>query len=443
MPATELTGVPRVTKRDLTRQDYKTLGLAALGGALEFYDFIIFVFFAPAIGQLFFPHDIPDWLRQLQTYGIFAAGYLARPLGGVILAHFGDLVGRKRMFSLSVLLMAVPTLLMGLLPTYDTIGIFAPVLLLLFRILQGAAVGGEVPGAWVFVAEHVPSRHIGYACGTLTAGLTAGILLGSLVATGINSRYSTTEVGAFAWRIPFLLGGVFGLFSVYLRRWLHETPVFAEMKAKKALAAEIPLKAVLRDHGRAVIVSMLLTWMLSAAIVVVILMTPSLLQKQFHLTPASTLFANSVATLCLTIGCIVAGSLAGWLGARCVIVVGGLLLGACYFLLYVRVAADVTSLPLFYGIAGFAVGVIGAIPNVMVCSFPAAVRFSGISFSYNVAYAIFGGLTPVLVSLMMKSNPLAPVVYVASICVLGAIAVLFSKHAREAHSVAVPLAPVQ
>lgn len=430
MQASELSGVPRAAERALTRSDYKTLGLAALGGALEFYDFIIFVFFAPAIGQLFFPHDIPDWLRTLQTYGIFAAGYLARPLGGVIMAHFGDLVGRKRMFTLSVLMMSVPTLLMGLLPTYDTVGILAPVLLLLFRILQGAAVGGEVPGAWVFVSEHVPSRHIGYACGTLTAGLTAGILLGSLVAAGINSRYSSSEVAAFAWRIPFLLGGVFGLFSVYLRRWLHETPVFAEMKAKKALAAEIPLKAVLRDHGRAVIVSMLLTWMLSAAIVVVILMTPALLQKQFHLTPATTLFANSIATLCLTAGCITAGSLAGTIGAKRVLGIGGLVLAACYYLLFARVAADASTLPIYYGIAGFAVGTIGAVPYVMVKSFPAVVRFSGISFSYNVAYAIFGGLTPVIVSLMMKSNPLAPVMYVAAICVLGAIAVQFAKDAR-------------
>ncbi|CAN0624711.1 Major facilitator superfamily MFS_1 [Burkholderia multivorans] len=431
MQATEFTGVPHAAaQRALTRHDYKTLGLAALGGALEFYDFIIFVFFAPAIGQLFFPHDIPDWLRQLQTFGIFAAGYLARPLGGVIMAHFGDLVGRKRMFTLSVLLMSVPTLLMGLLPTYDTIGILAPVLLLLFRILQGAAVGGEVPGAWVFVSEHVPSRHIGYACGTLTAGLTAGILLGSLVAAGINSRYSSAQVADFAWRIPFLLGGVFGLFSVYLRRWLHETPVFAEMKARKTLADEIPLKAVLRDHGRAVVVSMLLTWMLSAAIVVVILMTPTLLQKQFHLAPATTLFANSIATLCLTAGCIFAGALAGWIGPKRVLSIGGLLLAACYYLLFARVAADATTLPLFYGIAGFTVGTIGVVPYVMVKSFPAVVRFSGISFSYNVAYAIFGGLTPVIVSLMMKSNPLAPVAYVATICVLGAVAVLFSKDAR-------------
>ncbi|MGL4792109.1 MAG: MFS transporter, partial [Aeromonas jandaei] len=99
--------------RPLNRQDYKTLGLAALGGALEFYDFIIFVFFAVVIGELFFPADIPEWLRQFQTFGIFAAGYLARPLGGIIMAHFGDLIGRKRMFTLSIIMMALPTLLIG------------------------------------------------------------------------------------------------------------------------------------------------------------------------------------------------------------------------------------------------------------------------------------------------------------------------------------------
>ena len=231
MQATNLGGAQAVTPRPLGRSDYKTLGLAALGGALEFYDFIIFVFFAPAIGQLFFPAAMPDWLRQVQTFGIFAAGYLARPLGGIIMAHFGDLFGRKRMFTLSVLLMSVPTLMMGLLPTYASIGVLAPVLLLLLRVMQGAAVGGEVPGAWVFVSEHVPQRHIGYACGTLTAGLTAGILLGSLIASAINRHFAPAEISAYAWRIPFLLGGVFGMFSVYLRRWLHETPVFAELQA--------------------------------------------------------------------------------------------------------------------------------------------------------------------------------------------------------------------
>ena len=154
-----------VQDRRLTAREYKTLCLATLGGLLEFYDFIIFVFFANTIGELFFPPEISDWLRQFQTFGIFAAGYLARPLGGVVMAHVGDLRGRKQMFTLSIFLMALPTLGIGLLPTYSKLGFWAPVLLLLLRILQGVAVGGEVPGAWVFVSEHVHPSQVGMACG--------------------------------------------------------------------------------------------------------------------------------------------------------------------------------------------------------------------------------------------------------------------------------------
>jgi MFS family permease len=114
------------TNRLLNREDYKTLGLSALGGTLEFYDFVVFVFFANVIGSLFFPASLPEWMRQLQTLGIFAAGYLARPIGGILIAHFGDILGRKKMFTLSVFLMAVPTLVIGLLPTYETIGLPLP-----------------------------------------------------------------------------------------------------------------------------------------------------------------------------------------------------------------------------------------------------------------------------------------------------------------------------
>jgi len=247
---------------------------------------------------------MPDWLRQVQTFGIFAAGYLARPLGGIIMAHFGDLLGRKQMFMLSVFLMAVPTLLIGLLPTYAAIGIWAPLLLLALRLLQGAAIGGEVPGAWVFVAEHVPQNRVGFACGTLTAGLTGGILLGSLVAMAINKSYTPEQVLAEAWRIPFLVGGIFGLLAVWLRQWLHETPIFKDLQAKQALADELPLKKVVREHRSAIVVTMLMTWLLSAAIVVMILMTPALIQKLYGISAATALEAGSIATLFLSFGCI-------------------------------------------------------------------------------------------------------------------------------------------
>ncbi|TCV99097.1 MFS transporter [Biostraticola tofi] len=407
--------------RRLNRQDYKTLSLAALGGALEFYDFIIFVFFAGVMGKLFFPADMPEWLRQMQTFGIFAAGYLARPLGGIILAHFGDKVGRKKMFSLSILLMAVPTLAMGLLPTYASIGITAPVLLLLLRILQGAAIGGEVPGAWVFVSEHVPARRIGFACGTLTAGLTVGILLGSFIATLLNTFLSQQAIADGGWRIPFLLGGIFGLGAMYLRRWLSETPIFIEMQARKTLAQELPLKSVVVNHKMAVMVSMLLTWLLSAGIVVVILMAPLWLQQQAGVTPAVSLQANSLATIALAVGCIITGLLIDRFGAGKTFIVGCGLLALFSWLFYHCDTSNTAQLFLAYGLAGFSVGVVGGVPYVMVHAFPAAVRFSGISFSYNVAYAIFGGLTPVMVTMIMKVTPMAPAWYVLGLALMGMV----------------------
>jgi MFS family permease len=410
--------------RPLNRRDVKTLVLAALGGALEFYDFVIFVFFTAVIGQLFFPPDIPEWLRQLQAYGIFAAGYFARPLGGLIMAHFGDRAGRKRMFTLSVFLMAVPTLLIGFLPVYSSIGYFAPLALLVLRVLQGAAIGGEVPGAWVFVAEHVPARRIGLACGLLTSGLTAGILIGSLVATGINLALTPDQIHLYGWRLPFIAGGFFGFFAVYLRSWLAETPIFIEISRRKALSRELPLKAILKYHGKAILVSALTTWTLTAAIVVMILMTPNLLQKLLGFSPVATLEANSLATLTLSIACVLAGIAADRFGAVRVMVIGGLSIAASSYLLYLGAAPAPGLLLPLYALTGLCVGSIAVVPFIMVRVFPPEIRFTGVSFAYNIAYAVFGGLTPLVVAKLTTINPLAPVHYVAAIVLVGILAVL-------------------
>ncbi|WP_242108422.1 MFS transporter [Luteimonas aquatica] len=408
--------------RPFDRGDARTLGLSALGGALEFYDFVVFVFFAKALGHLFFPPDTAPWLAQLQTYGIFATGYLARPLGGIVMAHFGDLVGRKRMFTLSVFLMSVPTLLIALLPTYAQAGVLAPLLLLLLRIVQGIAVGGEVPGAWVFVAEHVPRNRVGFACASLTAGLTVGILIGSLLAAWINARYSEAEVQGWVWRVPFLLGGAFGLLAVYLRRWLSETPVFAEMRERRELAEGYPVREVLARHRGGVAISMLVSWMLTAAIVVMILMTPTLVQEAFALPAALAFRGNSVATAALAVGCLAFGWATDRFGVARTLLVGAIGLAAASCLLYAHLAAGAQSqfVPL-YALAGFFAGTVGTVPAVMIAAFPPAVRFSGLSFSYNVAYAVFGGITPPLVGWLSASlGGMAPAYYVTLTCAIGA-----------------------
>ncbi|MBJ7555201.1 MFS transporter [Marinomonas spartinae] len=410
--------------RRLNRSDAKTLSLSALGGALEFYDFVIFVYFANVVGSLFFPADMPEWLRQVQTYGIFAAGYLARPLGGVIMAHFGDILGRKRMFMMSILLMAVPTLAIGLMPTYETIGIAAPLLLLFFRVLQGAAIGGEAPGAWVFVTEHVSKRHVGFACGVLSSGLVAGILIGSLVATFMHSIYSAAEIHSYAWRYPFILGGLFGFITMYLRRWLQETPVFKEMESRKELAQELPIKSVVKKHIPSVLISMAVTWVLTAAVVVTILMTPALLQKLIHLDPQTSLEANSLAIICVIIGCWVCGALADRFGNGPILAIFSIGLGVSYWMFYSTMLHDTSLLFPMYALVGFFVGLTGVVPAIAVKSFPAAIRFSGLSFSYNLAYAIFGGTTPLVVSTLLREDPLAPAYYVAFVCGVGVLASL-------------------
>jgi MFS family permease len=402
-------------------RDVSTLVLSALGGALEFYDFVVFVFFTKALGHLFFPAEMPAWLAQLQVYGIFAAGYLVRPLGGIVMAHFGDKVGRKKMFLLSVLLMALPTLAIGLLPVYAQVGVLAPLLLLLMRLLQGMAIGGEVPGAWVFVAEHAPPGRVGFACAALTSGLTVGILIGSLVAAGINAHYGD-RVLEFAWRIPFLLGGVFGLLAVWLRRWLEETPVFEALRERKQLARELPVSMVLKRHRRGVVVSMLLTWTLTAAVLVVILMTPTLVQAKFHIDAARAFQGNSWAALCLCFGCIGGGLLADRIGYGWSLLLGSLVMLAATYALYLDLIAGGSHFLALYALAGLCVGVVAIVPAVMVAAFPPAVRFSGISFSYNLAYAVFGATTPPLIGLLAaKFGALAPAHYVAITAVVSAL----------------------
>ena len=290
-----------------SRSDYKTLGLAALGGALEIYDFIIFVFFALTLSQLFFPPEMPEWLRLLQSFGIFVTGYLARPLGGILMAHFADQLGRKRVFSLSILMMALPCLLIGIMPTYAQIGYFAPLLLLLLRVLQGAAVGGEVPSAWVFVAEHAPAGHRGYALGFLQAGLTFGYLLGALTATLLAQIFTPAEILDYAWRFPFLLGGLFGVIGVWLRRWLSETPVFMALQARREADAELPLRTVMREHRHMLLPAMFLTCVLTSAVVVLVVITPTVMQQSFGMTPSHTFALSSLGIVFLNIGCVIAG----------------------------------------------------------------------------------------------------------------------------------------
>jgi MFS family permease len=294
------------------------------------------------------------------------------------------------------------------------------------RVMQGIAIGGEAPGGWVFVAEHVQNRHVGFAVGLLTGGLSSGILLGSLVATGVNLTFTQEQIAGGFWRLPFVIGGAFGFIAMLLRRWLDETPVFEELRRRAALARELPLGAVLRCHRSAIAVSVLTTWMLTAAIVVVILMTPSMLQNLFHLRPLDVQLANLAGTAALCLSTVAVGAATDRFGIRRVAVPMLVLLIVATYVLYIGAGRLPSALVPLYVLAGFAAGAAVLTPIVMVRAFPPPVRFTGVSFSYNISYALFGGLTPLFVSWLAHLNPLGPAHYMAGAAVLGLLAILIA-----------------
>ncbi|MFB4393672.1 MULTISPECIES: MFS transporter [unclassified Pseudomonas] len=417
-----------------SRSDHRTLGLAALGGALEIYDFIIFVFFALTLSQLFFPPEMPEWLRLLQSFGIFVTGYLARPLGGILMAHFADHLGRKRVFSLSILMMALPCLLIGVMPTYADIGYAAPLLLLALRILQGAAVGGEVPSAWTFVAEHAPPGRRGYALGFLQAGLTFGYLLGALTASLLAQLFTAQEILDYAWRYPFLLGGVFGVVGVWLRRWLSETPVFLALRERQARPVAFPLRQVLSRHRQALIPAALLTCVLTSAVVVLVVITPTVMQQRFGIDAAHTFALSSVGIVFLNIGCVLAGLLVDRIGAWRALMIYSLVLPLGIGALYASLVGQWGWTWLAYALAGLSCGVVGVVPSVMVGLFPAEIRVSGISFTYNIAYALWASTTPLALIALM---PWSPWVCVGFCAIMGGVGWLTALVYAEAVSLRV------
>lgn len=384
--------------KQLSKKQIQTLALSSLGGALEFYDFIIYVFFASYIAKLFFPAHMDANLKDYFAFGIFAAGYLARPLGGIVIAHFGDKFGRKNVFMLSILLMVIPTFAVSFFPTYEHIGYFAPILLVAMRFLQGIAIGGEVPGAWVFVNEHSPKNQNGFYLGVLTASIVSGILLGNLIFLLVHSLWGEEEILQWAWRVPFFIGGIFGIISIYLRKFLSETPVFQQMQEDKALE-KFPLKEIFKTSRLSIVVSMLVSWILTGCILILILLAPTkLIGDVLQIGMVEKTLIQVLGIFCIMVGTIVGGAFHDRSGLRksysfCAWFF--ILTVLCFFYVFYG-QKDLLEIVIFYGLVCFASGIIVFTPIVMCGVFAPRVAFSGISFSYNIAYAIAGFFTPQL-----------------------------------------------
>jgi MFS family permease len=378
---------------------WRMVVLAALGGALEYFDFIAYGIFAPAIAASFFPKDDP--LALTLALAIFAAGYLARPIGGMISSHYGDRYGRKIVFMITVATMSCATLAIGLLPTYATAGIAATIGLLVLRVVQGLCIGGELPGAITFVVESV-RRQPAFACGIVFALVNAGVLLASGLHLLLTLALGNAALLHFGWRVAFVLGGLLGLASLWLRRRLRETPVF---EAVRGDVARRPVRDVLLLQPRSVLLGVALTAPTATFNGLLFGYMPAYLTTILYYPASEIAVAINVALFVMSAALLGAAWLADRLPPRYLLLLSSaaMLLGAPFC--FQQLASGTASLVILLPMLALAVaGANGTFAFLLAELFPPRRRFSGVALSLNISFTLLSGLGPLAAAVLISTT---------------------------------------
>lgn len=381
--------------------------LTAAGGALEFFDFTIFMLFSRYIAVAFFPESDP-LAGTMSVALLFLTGYVARPVGGMIAGHLGDHYGRKKLFIATIALMSLATLGIGVLPAYEQWGSLSLWLLTVLRLIQGLAVGGEIPGSATYAAEHVDLSKRGLVTGIIVASVTFGNVVGSSLGWFLDSTLSSEAMYEWGWRVPFILGGLLGVFGVFARRTLLETPVFLHCQRRSGVPAWQLLGSSMKEALAGIVYASV-----TATIVSVFLYLPTyfgLSKMEGGISPYQFTTLGFLLHSVLTVPF---AWLSDRIGRRRQLILGALLLIPVSIIsVWLVDSSDTTAiLVLLALIAGSGAVVTGAYEGAIVELFATEIRYSGVAFSHNFGFVIFGGLTPVvLTSLAQAGIVIAPVV---------------------------------
>ncbi len=393
-------------------KDMQNLGLASLGAVLEYFDFQVYVFVAASLSVALFPPGASIWKNQVEAFGIFAIGYLVRPIAGITIAHYADRLGRKKLFIFTVLLMSVPTFLMGLLPTYAVAGWMAPVALLVLRVLQGCAVGGEVPGASVFVSEHAKPEQLGLSSGIFVGMVNCGLLLGA-AAAAFSKHISNLDPSlvSLAWRLPFLMGGVFGLMSAYLRRHLGETPLFEQIRKEKKISARVPVMTVIIHYRGQCAFALALMFVFATTTGIYFQYMPTYLISGMHFPAKVVLTANVFGIAAFVLGMPIWGVLRDRFGWTKLLATAGLfnIGSSIWFFNYLPTLAIADDRLIYaYVLVGFLGGITHSLlAGLLSALFPTPIRQSGFALPFSIGTAIFSGLTPLIIAWLVRGYGLA------------------------------------
>lgn len=378
-------------------KEIKLIVISGIGSALEFFDFLIFIFLANTLANLFFINKT-QLIGVMLTYSIFAIGYLSRPLGGFVFSHFGDKYGRKNIFTFTLFLMGIPSILISFLPTYSTIGIFAPIILLFLRILQGLAIGAETPCSFTFVYEHLTDkiRGIGICCGIILIGN----LSASFITFAIKAILSPNAFIDFGWRIPFFIGGLCAFLGMYIRR-ISETPEFIKI-LKDSKVEKIPFITLIKERHYEVFVGTIFATTYIGILTLTYAYFPSVMTFNLKYSLTEALAYNSFGIFMFIIFIILGGILASKIGVKKTFRIGLLMYALLAIPLFKSFEIhSILFIIIAYILIGIAMGLLGVVYTFLNEMFPCYIRMTGVAITYNFGTLIGGGIIPLICTILI------------------------------------------
>jgi MHS family proline/betaine transporter-like MFS transporter len=404
---------------------------ASVGNLLEWFDFSVYALFAIYIGGNFFPKGHPgaDLVKALLVFGL---GFVIRPLGSVLIGMYGDRAGRKSALTATVLLMGCGTLIIALAPSYAAIGVGAPLLLLIGRLLQGFSAGGEIGSAAAFLVEHAPAAKRGRFTAWLQASMGMANILGALLAFTLTALLPADALIEWGWRVPFLIGLSIVPLGWYLRRTLAETPAFA---AERGTSAALPFIEVFRENSTSVLCGFGICILWAVAVYVLLIFMPVFVQSAFGFSARQAFSASLIENILFVSGCCAFGAVADRVGYERMLGIGAISLLSGVPPLLLWLAAYPSALVLICVLAAFGVLVASftsVAPLALAGLFPTRLRATGISITYNGAFTIFGGFAPAILTWFTASaagSVFAPAWYVAAAAVPTLVALAYLRRA--------------
>lgn len=404
----------------------KSVFATGIGNAMEWFDFALYSYLAVIISKNFFSPVQNDELKLIFTFATFAIAFLLRPVGGIVFGKIGDKLGRKVVLTFTIIMMAISTLIIGLLPTYDQIGIWAPILLLLARILQGFSVGGEYAGAMVYIAESSPdNKRIRLGSG-LEIGTLSGYIVASILVTVLFWTLSDAQMNSWGWRIPFFLSAPIGLIGLYLRTHLEETPIFENDIADQK--DQLSVIEIIKQYKKDILLCIVFVAFFNITNYVLLGYMPSYLDEMVGISDRISTPITAVVLLIMVPFALTFGRLGDKIGNKKVISFG-LILGILVSVVSFQFL-NIGGLGfLFLGLLllGIVLSVYeGTMPGSLPTLFHTDIRYRTLSWTFNISVSLFGGTTPLVASWLVHvtGNNLAPAFYLLGVSVIGLIVVL-------------------